>query len=265
MLVRDQPWYRRQAFETGLKRAGFDVLLRSPDRAKPGDVLVIWNRYAGNHDIACQFEKQGGRVLVAENGYVGRGGTPPKFDVHPKGPQPGHYYALAEGYHNGAGRWPSGGPERWQALGIELRPWRTTGDHVLICPNRSFGVGEQVMHADWAQRCADRIRKQTKRPVRVRAHPGNDSPKRPLSDDLAGAWAVIVWSSSCAIHALVDGYPTYIEAPFQVVKGASATGPIDSPVMPDRLPHLERMAWAQWTCDEITRGEPFAHLLSPAR
>lgn len=203
-------------------------------------------------------------VLVAENGYVSRGGGPPKFAVHPAGPKPGDYYALARGYHNGAGTWPAGGPDRLAELQIELKGW--CGDpagHVLVCPNRSFGVGAQVMHPDWGLRCAERLRKQTKRDVRVRPHPGNKAPSRPLEADLAGAWAVVVWSSSVAVHAMAAGIPTFIEAPHQIVKGASATGEVDSPVCPDRRPHFERMAWAQWTCSELESGRPFELLRQP--
>ena len=155
--VRDAPFYRRQAFEQGLRNVGYEVLRRYPERGRPGDVLLLWNRYAGNHEIAARFEREGGKVLVAENGYLGRGGTSPKFDVHPGGPKPWHYYALAEGYHNGMGRWPAGGPDRFHALEVPLKPWRTDGDHILICPNRSFGVGGQVMHPDWDRRVAARL------------------------------------------------------------------------------------------------------------
>lgn len=263
-LLRTDPWYRRQAFEAGLRQAGYEVQHRQPDRGRKGDVLVIWNRYGWTHDIASAFERDGGRVLVAENGYLGTGGTSPKFDVHPGGPKPGHYYALAESWHNGRGKWPAGGPERLNNLGVEIKPWRADGDHVLICPNRSFGVGDQVMQADWGERCAARVRKQTKRPVKMRAHPGNDRPQHTLAADLRGAWAVVTWSSSVAVHALADGIPAFIEAPYQIVKSAGASGAIDAPVMPDRQPHFERMAWAQWRLEEIESGEPFRSLLSPA-
>lgn len=261
-LIRDMPWYRRQAFELGLKRAGYEVIRREPLNGCEGDVLLIWNRYAMNHLMASNFERRGGRVIVAENGYIGRGGSTPKFSVHPKGPGPDDYYALALGYHNGAGTWPSGGPERFRALCLELAPWRAGGEHVLICPNRSFGVGAQVMHPDWGQRCAERLSKTTRRPVRIRAHPGNDAPKRPLAEDLRGAWAVMVWGSSVAVHSLAAGIPTFIEAPNQILKGAGASGSIDDPKLPERLPHFERMAWAQYTCAELESGEPFKRLLA---
>lgn len=269
-LLRPDPWYRRQAFERGIAELGYQVQSGyPPDRAGAGDVLLIWNRYSANHDIASAFERRGGTVLVAENGYLGKGGSSPKFDVHPGGPKPHHYYALSKGFHNGAGSWPSGGPERFAALEVEVKPWRTDGDVILVCPNRSFGVGAQVMHPDWGARAAARIRRQTGIPVVVRAHPGNDRPARGVEQDLPRARAVVVWSSSVAVHALLAGIPTFIEAPAQIVKGASACGPLDAPDLPDRMPHLERMAWAQWTLAELETGLPFhelrrAGLLPPA-
>lgn len=263
ILIRDAPWYRREAFGRGLMAAGYDMRTGTAP-ARPGDALVIWNRYAGWHETAVRFEREGGTVICAENGYLGAGGTEPKFDVHPGGPKPGHYYALALGWHNGRGQWPAGGPERFAALQVELKPWRTAGRHILVCPNRSFGVGAQVMPADWGQRCAGRLRAVTARRVVVRDHPGNSRPARPLRSDLEGAWACVVWSSGSAVHALAAGIPTFIEAPYHVLKGAGASGTVDAPVMPERLPHFERMAWAQWQCREIESGEPFRHLLRAA-
>lgn len=262
VAIREQPWYRREAFSAGLKRAGFEVRAgNASSDARPGDVLLQWNRYGGNHEQALAFERRGGLVLVAENGYIGRGGSAPKFDVHPRGPKAGDYYALAKHYHNGAGEWRSGGPERLAALGIELKPWRAQGSHVLVCPNRSFGVPGRIMPVDWAEKTAARLRRETKRPVTVRSHPGNDAPKRTLADDLAGAWAMVIWSSSSGVHALAAGIPVFCEAPFWIMKGASAAGSIDEPVIPERRPHFERMAWAQWTLAEIESGAAFGHLL----
>lgn len=211
------------------------------------------------------FEREGGTVLVAENGYLGAGGSTPKFDVYKKGPEAHDVYALGLGFHNDSERMgPERGGERWASLGIELRPWRERGTHVLVCANRSFGVAERIMHPDWAERCARRLSKETSRRVVIRKHPGNDAPRRPLSDDLVGAWAVFVWSSSVAVHSLVAGVPTFIEASFHSVKGASARGRVDAPECPDRLPNFERMAWGQWRLDEVERGDPFRHLLGAA-
>lgn len=261
-MIRDAPWYRASAFARGLKAAGYEKVFHgAPVNAQSGEVLVIWNRYGHTHEVASAFERDGGTVIVAENGYLGAGGTSPKFDVHPGGPQPHHYYSLSLGWHNGRGKWKVGGSERFAALGVELTPMRKSGKHVLVCPNRSFGVGEQVMRPDWADRCAERLRKETSREVRIRRHPGNNSPARPLAEDLKDAWAVYIWSSGAGIHSLLAGIPTFVEAPYWIMKGASASGSVEDPKMPVRDEHFQAMAWAQWTCAEIETGEPFRHLL----
>lgn len=267
VLIREAPWYRREAFASGLKTAGYEVLLRHPDpNAGPGDVLVIWNRYGANHVIASKFESAGGIVLVAENGYLSAGGGAPKFDVHPQGPKPGDYYALSKHGHNGSGVWPEGGPERWRALGIELKPWRADGGHILVCGQRGIGSPTMASPPDWHEHIAARIRKLTKRPVRVRPHPGNNAPKRPLTEDLAGAWAVVVWSSGSGVKALTAGIPAFYDAPHWICAGAAVRvrdADYAAPKCDDaaRLSALERMAWAQWTVAELQSGEPFRMLL----
>jgi hypothetical protein len=245
-----------------LRRHGVEVV---NDRCGPDTLLVIWNRYSANHETALRVERAGGRVLVAENGFVASGGGTPKFDVYSAaGGQGGHYYSLAEGWHNGAGRWPAGGPERWLRLGVEVRPWRGGGEYHLVCPNRSFGVPGRMMHPDWPRRKAEQIGRESRFPVRLRPHPGNSAPKVALEADLAGARAVHVWQSTSGVHALVAGVPVFCDSPTWIMKGAASSGSVDEPTLPDRAPHFERLAWAQWTVDEIASGEPFRHLLPAA-
>lgn len=189
-------------------------------------------------------------MLVAENGYV-------------KGPKDGgDYYALARKAHNGAGEWAEGGPERWDALGVALKPWRTNGGHVLVCPNRPFGMPGLAMPAGWSMDVMRRLSKLTQREIRYRPHPGNDAPKKPLAEDLAGAWAVVIWASSAGVNALVSGIPVICESPWWICKAATGTL-VESPYMPERLPVMQRLAWAQFNLQEIESGFAFASLLCP--
>lgn len=263
-LVRTEPHYRHNAILAGLRAAGFDVQHGRPGSVRQGDVLAIWNRYGDGHAVASSFERAGGRVLVFENGYLGAGGSAPKFDLR-AGIQPGTYLALALGAHNGAGAWPSGDGSRWRALNAALRPWRSDGGHVLVCPSRPFGVPGKHMPADWAERAVVRLKAATGREVRLRAHPGNDSPRRALAADLDGCWAVAIWASSAGVHALVAGIPVLCDAPAWICKSASGQlDEVEKPPTPDRLPALERMAWAQWRVEEVETGEPIRHLLRAA-
>lgn len=254
-LTRREVHYRHEAFSAGLRAAGYEVRRETPVAAKPGDVLLIWNRYGQYHDIASRFERQGGTVVVAENGYIGK-------DEHGQ-----QRYALARSAHNGAGEWECGEANRFAELGIELQPWRADGGHVLVCPNRSFGMPGMIMPCDWARDVANRLKKLTGREIRVRPHPGNVPAKRPLADDLKGAWAVVIWGSSVGVQALVGGIPVICESPYWICKeAAGALNEIDAlGTKPDRLSALNRMAWAQWTLAEIESGKAFDHLLRAAR
>lgn len=256
--------------------AGLDVKIGAPRQIDRNTLVLMWNRYNDNHALACQVEAAGGTVLVAENGYLGKGGTTPKFDVV-GGVEAGHYYALAIGGHNGSGRWHWGGPERFAALDVDLKPWRTGGDYILVCPSRNFGRPDLIMPHGWLKQTVDALRNVSPLPVVVRDHPGNDRPKRPLAEDLERAAAVVVWASSAGVHALVHGIPVHAGAPHWICKDAaldSVKAVLDliapSPWMAmglenSRLREMQRMAWAQWTVDEIASGKPFDLLLNHNR
>lgn len=260
-MIREQPVYRREAFASGLQAAGYEVHQASPwtNPVRAGEVLVIWNRYDYTHQVASRFEKAGGIVLVAENGYLGVDRSDRRI------------YAIARHAHNGRGQWPRGDGERFARLGIEPRPWRAQGGHILVAPNRSFGMPGGIMDHDWAAQIARALQARTRRPVRVRMHPGNVAPQRPLAEDLRDCWAVVIWSSSVGVEALVAGVPVVCCAPWWICKPAAA-GPEalqDIEQLPGavqqaaRLPALQALAWAQWSVDEIADGTAFRHLLRP--
>jgi hypothetical protein len=257
--IRDQPVYRRDAFVAGLRAAGIgDIRFGSPQTIDRDTVFLSWNRYGVGDSDARRVEAAGGTVLIAENGYVARGGLSP-HSMERRDP-----YALARSFHNDDSVIPQGGgPERWDALGVDIKPWRADGAHVLVCPARSFGTPGRFMQVDWAQTVSKRLAALTRREIRVRPHPGNVPPKRSLAEDLRDCWAVVVWASSAGVHALIAGVPVITCAPYWIAKGAAGTAleQIERPPMPARLPTLRRLAWAQWHLAEIEGGEPFARLL----
>ena len=82
LMIRPGLAYRSEAFAAGLKAAGYDVLTRAPP---PGDIsaetaLVTWNRTSHCAREADAVERGGGRVLVSENGYLGKGAVPVDAD-----------------------------------------------------------------------------------------------------------------------------------------------------------------------------------------
>ncbi len=249
-LIRDQPHYRADAFRCGLEALGYD--LTSSHQAC--DLLIIWNKYGGHITAAEEVEARGGRVLVAENGYLGN-----DFAGH-------RWYAISLSEHNGAGSWSVGHPDRWDSLGENLAPFREGGVEWVILPQRGIGPPGIAMPAQWpkyALSCAGAIR--PRRPIRVRPHPGAHGAPCELLDDLEQAAGVITWGSGAATKALAAGIPVFYDFPAWIMAGAGRAladmgeGPNCDETA--RLTAFRRMAWAMWTLEEIESGFAFNTLL----
>ncbi len=253
VLIKPLPWYRRDSFEAGLRAIGFDVVKRLDD-PRPGDALICWNLQGGTETLAQRYERAGAKVLVTENAYI----SPPGRQM----------YAISLGAHNGAGRFPVGDSSRWQSFGIEPKPWRKDGDHILVTAQRGIGSRQMASPHMWHQKAVARLQKLTKRPIRIRAHPGNRSGGVPLERDLKGAWACVVWSSAAGVRALVEGVPVFFDAPRWIC--AEAALPlrdwVEHPLTNDawREKALHRLSWGQWSPEEIATGLPLKRILDDA-
>ena len=252
-LVRDRPPYRQDAFHAALRRLGFKLgKISAATRPDPRDLLVIWNRYGVGDRLAKLFERDGARVLVAENGYLPMRGTKKAF-------------ALALNHHNGAGAWPRADHPRAHLLDVELRPWRPHTPELLVLPQRGIGPSGVAMPRAWPDDVRRRLNLATRQRVRIRRHPGTDRPTSPtLEEDLEGAGACVTWGSGAALKALVAGVPVFHEFKRWIGAPASTFGiaKTTEPARPDnREQLLERVAWAQWSVEELETGEPLARLL----
>lgn len=250
VAIRDQPHYRRNAFIEGLRRTGYKIEITGQPKSRD-DLYVTWNRYGPNETFADLWERDGGTVVVAENGYIG---------ADAQGRQ---LYAISMHQHNGAGRFPVFPEDRFARLGIAVQPWRTSGDHVLITAQRGIGSKLMASPAEWHRNAERYIAKRTKRAIRTRLHPGNKPATTPLADDLRGAWACAVWSSASGIKALTLGVPVLYDAPHWIAEQcARPLADVESPLCDDELraAALHTMSHGQWSVAEIEAGEPFARL-----
>lgn len=240
-MIRPLPHYRRDAFEAGLRATGYKLVPALSD-PKPDDLLVIWNRQGSNQTLAKQFTAAGAKVLVAENGYMGKRWIDREW------------FAISRDHHNGAGRWPAGGPERWDNWGVELKPWRESGTEVVLLPQRGIGEPGVAMPLNWTK---DTLAVLATRFARVRQHPG-DKEGVPLETDLRNASSVVTWASGAAIKAIAMGIPCFYSFPKWI--GAPAARPLadyrNGPLRDDaaRLAMFRRLAWAMWTLEEIQSG-----------
>jgi hypothetical protein len=244
-LLRESLHYRSEAFASGLQAAGFSVVKLIADPT-PEDLLLTWNRYSRFDVEACRFEAAGARVVVVENGYLS------------KSWRGGNWFSMALGHHAGAGTWNVGGPERWDAIGAEIAPWRTEGETVIL-GQRAIGERGIASPDGWAESVQRRIG------GRIRQHPGKYQPAVSLEQDLRTAGQVVTWASSAALLALIAGVPVWYG--FDRWIGAQAGLPLalygaePKRSDADRLAMFRRLAWAMWTLEEIRDGRAFDHLL----
>jgi hypothetical protein len=246
-LLRRATHYRRECFDAGLRAAGFELYdaVRSPAR---DDVLVIWNTYGHAGDELRRWKAAGARVLVAENGLLG------------KTWRGGEWFSLArDEVALSGGIVHYGGSARWDDWQVPLAPWRSGGADTVILAQRGIGSPGVRSPDGWAENVRARIG------GRIRQHPGL-TPGIPLEQDLQHASAVVTWSSSAAVQALAMGVPVWHEHP--QFFGAAAAQPLShwgraEPLRSDdcRLEVFRRVAWAMWTLDEIRTGEPIRHAL----
>lgn len=193
-------------------------------------------------------QAEGRDWYFADHGYLGRG----------------VYFRITKNnyQHDGSGY---AAPERWKRFGRPIKPWRTSGRHIVVCPNSEVYCrlhGFDVMH--WLQEVQRTVRAHTRRPIKVRWK--KDSGRNPLQRDLVNAWAVVVYSSAAAIEALLSGVPVFTLAPFAATyqMGLSDLSQIEHPIYPDdRERFMEVIAANQWTLPEIFNGDAWRALQTP--
>lgn len=243
IALKEMPHYRRDAFAEGAKRIGYQPEFSLTHRPGPHDLLIIWNRYGASASAAALFEQEGLPVLVAENGYLGN-----EFAGS-------RWYAISRNLHNGAGSWNHYGSSRWDSLGVELQPFRLSGEELVLLPQRGIGSEGVAMPRNWE------FHAQQRSGGRVRSHPGL-RPCTPLEQDLSKAYAVYTWGSGAAIKALLWGIPVYSDMPKWIAAPASARyGEELNRSEFARLEMFRRLAWAMWRLEEIENGQALDMLL----
>lgn len=203
------------------------------------------------------------------------------------------YYELGyDGLKNDAQYYNANVPgDRWAALRFPLKPWRRVGNHVLIVGQTMHGLSTQHINIyDWYADVYKSIRRHTSRPIVFRPHPRIVKVRRGRSrvekdrqtvmshlptnarvtwstgirmkDDLQGAWASVVYSSNAAATSVVYGVPVFAGSSNCIAWPVADTdlAKIDTPALPDRTQWANSLAYAQWNCAELKRGDAWAHL-----
>jgi hypothetical protein len=256
------------SFRKGLNALGF--FHESHDMT--ADVAVIWSvLWSGtmrhNRDVWSHFRQQNKPVIVIEVGMLQRGHTW-KMGVNGTGSYAYHGQGLDL--------------SRPTKLGLSLQPWRSTGDRIVVCAQRTESLQwqNQPCAEQWLSDVRNRLRLYTQRPLVLRTHPRQkitppsgyilESP-RPVTgtyDDfdfaksLSDTWAVINHNSGPGCQAVISGVPAFVDASSLAASvGNLDLSQIESPVMPDRGSWFIRLCHTEWTVQEIATGWPIQRLL----
>lgn len=262
----DPPEFVRliEAFHAGLAREGeIACLIRDPGRVHAFDVAVFCNWLRPKRDWRRRIRNvavaEGGAVIALNHGFVRRG----------------TYYAAGWDGINGRADYVSKGvpPDRWDALGVEVAPWREDGREILLCGQTPgdpslYGIDFEP----WLTATLARLREVTDRPIVWRPHPnvraratgipGTRYSEASLEDDLAVAWAVVTCTSTSSAMAALHGVPVFAESPASIawpVAGRDLAR-IEDPPRPDRTAWLNGLGYSQWTLGEIASGAAWRHL-----
>lgn len=155
--------------------------------------------------------------------------------------------------------------KRLAKLGIEIKPWRTAGRHVVVCPQSAHFMHTVVGRpGDWLEDVMPEIAAVTDRPVLVRGWSADKGKMAAtLEQDLVDAHVLVTWSSAAAIAAILAGVPAIVLGECAAAPVAGTTmDQIENPPTPDgREQWAAVLADNQWTLDEFRAGVAWRALM----
>lgn len=209
------------------------------------DIPVVWGVLRQSDRILDQAKRQSLYFYYIDHAYFDRG--------H------GHNYRIARNaYEAGAVR--ACPPDRVDALGLDIRPWRKGGREIIVCPPTEYFMKAHDC-ADWLETTLARLKASSDRPVVVRTKPRPGEAATPLPQALETAHALVTHSSNVAIETVCLGTPVFVSpASAAAPVGQTDIERIETPAYPDRAAWLAHLAYNQYSFDEIGDGRAWRML-----
>jgi hypothetical protein len=193
-----------------------------------------------------------------------------------------HRYSLNSVYPNeGIYFYGNMNNQKWNtfstANNVELKPWRTEGNHILLLAQRPKGWNMQGHNQSrWIAKTITKIRKHSDRPIVVRMHPGDGtrfeqikllkeqygdsisiSEKGNIREDLVNCWAAVGYNSTPNVVAAIEGIPVFISestCSWATDIANLSLSAIENPLCPDRTQWINKIANIHWSNYEVESG-----------
>jgi hypothetical protein len=162
---------------------------------------------------------------------------------------------------------PPADADRFRALGIELQPYRLTGEHVLCALQSRMWYEMLGYQPTWGETLAEIVAERTARRVIARVKPLKGVVQPSLEEHFENCWAVASLSSNVMVKAAIAGIPIFPQSYCAVSPlTAGSVFQLDTPERerPEVLREMvfHTLAAHQWTIDEIAAGRMWRDLLN---
>jgi len=220
-------------------------------RPTPG---MFWGFVGGNMDMVYKYMAEGDDWYFTDMPYFHRWSG----FAEAVNPNKDFYWRMIRNRLH-AGPIVDRPSDRFNKLGIDIKPWREGNDTILICPSSDtmtkFNNG--INAHQWTLKAEKEI-EQAGFKSRVRDKPrgggtsGPDAALVSFAEDVKDVHAVYTTVSMAAVEAAILGVPVFCS-------NNNAAAPIASkdfanPIYPDREKWLYHLAYNQFTPDEIKDG-----------
>ena len=267
------------SFAEGVRRTGHTVHVETQYRYTPSKLAVIlgWITQDKNtpnvvlrHQIVEQQAQRGNHTMCIDANCWKYIDTQNRFLRYSIG---GPFYDQAEyaNHNSNSYKWDTVS----STLNLELKPWRTKGNHILVCMQRDGGFSMKSLDPiKWLGNKLLELRQYTTRNIVIRPHPGKpqdfnmfvdpnngisviNSADIPLLQSLHKSWAAVFFNSSSAVAAVCEGIPIFIDDKSCVAwkVANTSTKDIEAPQMFDRNQWIYDLSAAHWTDQEAAAGD----------
>lgn len=243
-------------FAQGLRVHGINPVMVEAWQPVDADIVCCWGWAVGRF-----YREKGHEVLVAERGYVG---------------DRLHWTSLGWNGLNGHADFRNGdvAGDRWDDLFAEhMKPWRSVDEGYALLLGQV--PGDQSLrgidYQQWVRDAADGMTR-TGYGVRWRPHPqcaglghrylNCSAPEigGTLKEAFEGARVAVGYNSNSTLDAVLAGVPTIVTNPGAMawdVASHNFDGPL---ITPDRTEWAHRLAYCQWSPEEMSSGAAWAHI-----
>lgn len=236
----------------GFDRHGLEYVIRRPGQIENCDLAVIWG--VRNRQAIVRAK----RTLVVERGYVGD-----RF----------HYTSMGFDGLNGYAQFYNDNfdSKRWDNVFSEhMRPWRRNRNgHVLLLGQVPSDMSlAHINYRQWMVSVVSQLTR-TGHSVKFRPHPKARwllcpgvpvAGESTLKEAALSASYVVAFNSNSLVDCVLYGVPAVACDMGSMAYPVTGHDPLVNPPKPDRTKWAHKLAYTQWSPEEIARGDAWDRL-----